>query len=470
MTLTDEGGKQLPAITVFSLAIRYLKEDAMNESGRQLAGGLNPDDVHWVLTVPAIWDDEAKQFMREAAERADICSKNLTLALESEAAAIWCRFLPVKKCGDGKSLKTFKTGTKYLVVDAGGGTVDIAVQTVLENDMIENIHIPGGGDCGGTKVDEAYIQFLTDIVGQETMHKFKNTFMDDYIFLTRAFEEKKRFTDQSSRNPVVFRISACLPDLAEKCTGKKFDDLIKESKYCGQVKRSGDKLQTDFDIVTNMFAPQIDLIVDHISKLVEREIAKIEAILLVGGFSNCLMLQNAVKDRFGDSKTITVNDSDLAVMKGAVIFGHRPELITQRISKYTYGVKCNVPFDGKIHPPSRKVLGKRGIYECRICFDIHISAGQSIVAGEVQHKKTYKANTEKQTTMELEIYRTLSSKPVLVTDEGCHVAGRLDLPLAGRGLNREVEVQMIYGGTEIQVEAKEMATGKVHKCSIDFLN
>ena len=29
--------------------------------------GLAEDDIHWVLTVPAIWNEPAKQFMREAA-------------------------------------------------------------------------------------------------------------------------------------------------------------------------------------------------------------------------------------------------------------------------------------------------------------------------------------------------------------------------------------------------------------------
>jgi hypothetical protein len=27
------------------------------------------NDIHWVLTVPAIWKDNAKQFMREAAQQ-----------------------------------------------------------------------------------------------------------------------------------------------------------------------------------------------------------------------------------------------------------------------------------------------------------------------------------------------------------------------------------------------------------------
>lgn len=33
--------------------------------------GLDPDplSIRWVLTVPAIWDENSKQFMREAAHR-----------------------------------------------------------------------------------------------------------------------------------------------------------------------------------------------------------------------------------------------------------------------------------------------------------------------------------------------------------------------------------------------------------------
>ena len=30
-------------------------------------------DIRWVLTVPAIWTDESKAFMREAAYRVSIC-------------------------------------------------------------------------------------------------------------------------------------------------------------------------------------------------------------------------------------------------------------------------------------------------------------------------------------------------------------------------------------------------------------
>lgn len=30
---------------------------------------IQEEEIHWVLTVPAIWDDSAKKFMRDAAEK-----------------------------------------------------------------------------------------------------------------------------------------------------------------------------------------------------------------------------------------------------------------------------------------------------------------------------------------------------------------------------------------------------------------
>ena len=56
------------ALTVFTMSIKYLKEHLLNTLGNR-ASGVTDKDVHWVLTVPAIWNDNAKQFMREAAEK-----------------------------------------------------------------------------------------------------------------------------------------------------------------------------------------------------------------------------------------------------------------------------------------------------------------------------------------------------------------------------------------------------------------
>ena len=56
----------MPAIKVFSESIKYLK-DQLLEALAKKATTMTLEDIHWVLTVPAIWSDAAKQFMREAA-------------------------------------------------------------------------------------------------------------------------------------------------------------------------------------------------------------------------------------------------------------------------------------------------------------------------------------------------------------------------------------------------------------------
>jgi hypothetical protein len=80
--LRDDQGKLMPAIKVFAASIKYLKdhlihkltessgvnETSGNDKQSQEAGILT-NDIRWVLTVPAIWSDSAKQFMRKAAEQ-----------------------------------------------------------------------------------------------------------------------------------------------------------------------------------------------------------------------------------------------------------------------------------------------------------------------------------------------------------------------------------------------------------------
>ena len=67
LLLKDEMGKSLSAMTVFSLSIGYLADNMIKFGGDTISGDLSKADFDWVLTVPAIWSDAAKQFMREAA-------------------------------------------------------------------------------------------------------------------------------------------------------------------------------------------------------------------------------------------------------------------------------------------------------------------------------------------------------------------------------------------------------------------
>ena len=54
-----------------------------------------------------------------------IKNEHLSVALEPEAASLYCRLLPVQKMAKGatggaSSLSAFKPGAKYMILDAGG--------------------------------------------------------------------------------------------------------------------------------------------------------------------------------------------------------------------------------------------------------------------------------------------------------------------------------------------------------------
>lgn len=88
LQLTAENGKTMYALNVFSQSIRYLK-DAFLRQNNDAGFNWEEQDIRWVLTVPAIWPEEAISFMRKAAEEAGIVEQHLKICLEPEAATIF---------------------------------------------------------------------------------------------------------------------------------------------------------------------------------------------------------------------------------------------------------------------------------------------------------------------------------------------------------------------------------------------
>ncbi|KAK3098843.1 hypothetical protein FSP39_023608 [Pinctada imbricata] len=117
MTLEDETGKKLEAEKVFTESIKYLKNHFLKtvmKQGKQY----EETEIQYILTVPAIWNDTAKQFMRNAAEKAGIAGSQLKIALEPEAAAFYCQYERTER--NENMFAAANTGTKYMVIDLGG--------------------------------------------------------------------------------------------------------------------------------------------------------------------------------------------------------------------------------------------------------------------------------------------------------------------------------------------------------------
>ena len=59
-------GKYLPAVDVYAMTLKYLKDTAL-EWVRKLSKLPSVLRIMWIITVPAIWTDAAKDVMVKAA-------------------------------------------------------------------------------------------------------------------------------------------------------------------------------------------------------------------------------------------------------------------------------------------------------------------------------------------------------------------------------------------------------------------
>ncbi|XP_076117385.1 heat shock 70 kDa protein 12A-like [Mytilus galloprovincialis] len=460
--LVSENGCFIPAMKVFSESIKYLKTHLENHINSKTVC-IKPQEIEWVLTIPAIWSDPAKQFMREAANTAGIPNSRLILALEPEAASVYCKNLPVDRtvCSERKSaLEVFSPGTKYLILDAGGGTIDITVQEIKPDGNIKQIYMANGGDWGGVKVDQAFEEFLTDMVGMETMEVFREEDKLEYLSLCREFEMKKRDIRPDSKAKCTIRVPVCLIERLQDVKGMSLKEVSSSNKSIVWV---GDKLRLDAETAKSFFTEASRQIIDHISGIFEESaVIGTEAIVMVGDFSESPMLQEAIKTAFPNMTVIIPNEAGVAVLKGAVQFGFNPQVISPRIGRFTYGVSTNKRFRPHTDPEDKKQI-VNGIMYCRKRFGKHVERGQSIEQGEVSEQQTYNPLTADQNRIILPIYVSLSIDPQYVDEEDCTYLGDLEVDMSDiqGGCEREVVVGMRFGGPDIAVEAIVKATGEI---------
>ena len=138
---------ELTARMIITDYLREISQFIMKHLKNRFGEHFDMHEVQWCLTVPAIWDDHAKQLMKSYAEQAGLIqSANantdstasphpLLIVLEPEAAAVYC----LHKM---KSL-SFEIHDKFLTADIGGGTVDIVIHEKLESGEDADLQVSG---------------------------------------------------------------------------------------------------------------------------------------------------------------------------------------------------------------------------------------------------------------------------------------------------------------------------------------
>lgn len=67
---SKEAGHGMKAVDVFAAVLKYFEADLLKRNEyRDFDKDLKSNDIHWVITVPAILDLKAKQFMKHVAAK-----------------------------------------------------------------------------------------------------------------------------------------------------------------------------------------------------------------------------------------------------------------------------------------------------------------------------------------------------------------------------------------------------------------
>ncbi|XP_062599964.1 heat shock 70 kDa protein 12A-like [Saccostrea cucullata] len=326
-------GKEMVAFDVFSAAIEFLRKHLLY-SLEQQGAVFRETDICWVLTVPAIGNDSARQFMREAAVKAGISGNQCLIAPEPMVGLLYCKKLPMQSEGGVQGFGVFSKGSKYLVLDCGGGTIDITVYEVQHNLNLKELYKASGGSGGGTHLDEAFRQMLIKIVGAPILNDFARSYTDDYMDLFREFETKKRNFTGNKKDKVNIRIPISLVETFEEDTGEDIKEATENTTYSGKITWIRGKIRITAEVMKSFFEEAGDQIVDHVKDVLKKpEISGTNNIMMVGGFSESPILQDMIKQSFPDMRVIIPPEPGVAVLKGAVLFGHNPVTISSRIAK-----------------------------------------------------------------------------------------------------------------------------------------
>jgi actin-like ATPase involved in cell morphogenesis len=459
---------------VYRIIVGYLRKIYRFALDEISQSGYLEDEIRWCITVPAIWNDRQKQLMRRAAREAGLPAEDdrLLLALEPEAAAHHARVSGVKALGSvsnmGPSLA--HPGARFMVVDCGGGTVDI---TAYRNDqqgrMIE-IGRVSGDKRGSQYINEAFVEcvLIKRLGGVEEFDRIQASCPADLEDLLDRWERVKLHAHIDQTDPLYLPLTAQLARRLGRSGTKRLKDL---------QDGIGDQIIITADEVRNIF----DQVVPRILTLVDEQLAEMrhqagppedkELVLLVGGFAASPYLQQCLRKHLGKRARVLIPpDPAVAVLSGAVHFAYAPHTRARR-SRFTYGIDTCAEFEEGVDPESKKILLPDGEARCTDRFSVFVRAGDTIATGDtVTHEYTPLKGS--QTGVDFDFYVTEEKSPRYIDSPGSHQIGHLSVDLTKvmhLDLERRgIRVAMRFGETEIKSTVTLIATGQQLDHTLDF--
>ncbi|KAL4230966.1 Heat shock 70 kDa protein 12A [Mactra antiquata] len=475
--LYDDQGRPMKALNVISAAIRYLKDDVIAILKGKVTQ-VYDNDIKWVITVPAIWNYKAKQFMIEAAIQAGIEAKHVVLAHEPEAAAIYCKHIEVCRAEDSAGnaiLQCFKEGSQFMILDLGGGTVDVTAYEVQADGSLKELCPRGGGPWGGTVVNSYLYTMLENIIGLEVMETFSNDYKCTYdrLKLNETIELRKRATKVQTtdqKNKSTADINGEIVRLELPATLLKFYEEQKQESLSTSLRRCSDypcmkkdKLCIRKETFFMAFEKPKQKIIEEVRSLEGNfNLKQLKTFMMVGGFSESPIIQQAVRHAFPEKKVLIPENAYTAVLKGAVLYGYQSSYIKSRILPYSFGISTSEMYDETKHHGA--VVDNFNKVEDIFC--PYVRKGTTVTEKGIDVLKQF-GNT----SLEVEVFQTPADKlPKLAFtyEEHFERIGKVDIPFS-LGNAKTVDVKMTFGVFDIKVSTRPTDSEEWAEKSFDAL-
>jgi len=392
--------------------------------------------ILYVITVPSIWSDAAVQAMRDALSIAKIISginageEECMFVLEPEAASAF-----IKMSADTMGL-IFKNGTVYLMVDAGGGTVDLTLHKIEDNKLRE-LTIRSGAKCGSTVIDDAFFSWLASCFAPNTLTEYFQEFPGQAREFRNEWEKVKLKTEDYTEQKVP---------VAEHFYKKVVDRaLAGNTVFVVNANRGKYWIKLSAANMEFIFKPVISAVVNLVKEQQDKSPEKIEYLVLVGGFGLSPILKTALVTGFTDIKIKQPLYSDEAVVQGGVYLGLDPSLIKTRRSKLTYGIAVQeewMPEHGE-----DKLVVENNRFVCKNVFFRFVLAGQEIGIDQTV-ERVIEASTN---NTKLDFYQSTSVSAKYVDHPDVKKVGSINLQFPA---NSKIIIELKFGKIEILAKAK----------------
>ncbi|KAF8885945.1 hypothetical protein BD779DRAFT_1611821 [Infundibulicybe gibba] len=312
------------------------------------------NNMDFVLSHPNGWEGAQQEQMRRAAILGGLVSNQrdagtrIRFVTEGEASLHFCI----------RNGLFVQSGTGVLVVDAGGGTIDLSAYSKESNSQFEEIAPPQCHMMGSIFVTQNARTFIRELLEE-------SKYTDDVDHIAECFDKSTKLRFKDANEPAFIKF------------GSHRDRDTDLGIRAGQLQLKGADIASFFD-------PSVQCIIQAIADMRRVAFKPISCVFLVGGFGTSDYLFSKLKHSLGKLQLDFCRPDtylNKAVADGAISF-YIDHFVSVRVSRRIYGCFCNIQYNPDDAEHVRRASKKF----------VNLASGHTLLPGneQVSEKKEFR--------------------------------------------------------------------------------